>query len=240
MYSPPAGEGGRRKQSRIVVNVDDIEKERARARAARGGISKRLGRGGRILSLAGLLALGMLLLVALAGYLWYQSYKKRPAYSLALVVDAARRDDTETINALVDSDRVAQSLAPQVVNKAMASVGGMGTLAAPRKQIESAMPILLPGLREQMRAEIARGVKEVAAKSGDDLPFPLLALGVSRACDEIKEEGDAATVLFKVGERPIELSMQRVEERWKIVGVKDEELAANLAARVIGTITHRK
>jgi hypothetical protein len=239
MYSPPAGEGGRRKQSRIVVNVDDIERQRARARAARGQFSKRLGRGGRILSLAGLAVLGLLLLVALAGYLWYQSYKKSPAYSLALVVDAARRDDTEKINELVDADRVAQSLAPQVVNKAMASVGGMGTLAAPRKQIESALPILLPGLREQMRTEIARGVKEVGAKTGD-VPFPLLALGVSRACEEIKEEGDAATVVFKAGERPVELTMQRAADRWKIVGIKDEELAANLATRVIGTITHRK
>ena len=239
MYSPPAGEGGRRKQSRIVVNVDDIERQRARARAARGQFSKRLGRGGRILSLAGLAVLGLLLVVALAGYLWYQSYKKSPAYSLALVVDAARRDDTEKINELVDADRVAQSLAPQVVNKAMASVGGMGTLAAPRKQIESALPILLPGLREQMRTEIARGVKEVGAKTGD-VPFPLLALGVSRACEEIKEEGDAATVVFKAGERPVELTMQRAADRWKIVGIKDEELAANLATRVIGTITHRK
>src|SRR3712207_8127247 len=56
--------------------------------------------------------------------------------SLALLVDAARRDDPQTFEQLVDTDRVAQSLAPQVIDQALASVGGKGALPAPRRQIE--------------------------------------------------------------------------------------------------------
>lgn len=236
MYSPTPEEGGRRKQSRIVINVDEAQKKRE-AEARRG---RRRGRAARIFGLVGLALAGLLLLLAVGGYLWWQNYKKSPAYSLALVVDAARRDDMQTIEGLVDSDRVAQSLAPQVVNKAMSSVGGMGTLAAPRRQIEAALPMLLPGLREQVRAEIARGVKEVSSKAGSDLPFPLLALAVPRVWESMKEEGDAATVVFKAGERPVELTLERAGERWKIVGVKDDELASNIATRVVGSLPTRR
>ena len=51
------------------------------------------------------IALGLIVLAgAVGGYFYWQSLKKTPQYSLALIVDAARRDDREAINALVDTD----------------------------------------------------------------------------------------------------------------------------------------
>ncbi|MGH9901277.1 MAG: DUF2939 domain-containing protein [Pyrinomonadaceae bacterium] len=231
MYSPSSGEGGRPKQSRIVIDVDSLQRQGARNKGLR-----RLGRGGRILSVAGLIVVAALLVAGIGGYLWWQSYKKSPAYSLALLIDAARRDDSQAVEQLVDTDSVAQSLAPQVIDKALASVGGRGTLPAPRRQIEAVLPQLMPYARDQIRAEIAHGVKEATAERGGDMPFFLLALAVPRLLEGVKEEGDSATVVFKVGERPVELSMRRGDERWKVVGIKDEQLAANIAARVVGSL----
>jgi len=231
MHSPPPTGSGRRKQSRIVVNVEDVAR---RAGARRAVASRRK----KILALVALVLGGTFLLVFGGGFWWWQSHKKSPAYSLALLVDAAQRNDTQAIEGLIDSDRVAQSLAPQVVNKAMASAGGMGTLAAPRRQIETALPHMLPGMRDVLRAEIARGVGEMAVQQErSDLPFFLLALAMPRMWESIREEGDTVTINFKIGERPVELTMQRADERWKVVGIKDDELAANIAERVVGSLS---
>jgi hypothetical protein len=59
-------------------------------------------------------------------------------------------------------------------------------------------------------------------------PFFLIALTIPYIVD-VQREGDTATVKAKRGERDIELSMQRTpEKRWKVVGVKDAELARRI------------
>ena len=233
MYSPPAGQGGRRKQSRIVINVEDDAKKKG-ARGGGRGFFGRIGRGGRALSVASLVVLGLLLLALVAGLFWWQSHKRSPSYSLALLVDAARRDDAQTFDQLLDGERVAQSLAPQVTEQALASVGGRGALPAPRRQIEAALPNLLAGMREQVRAEMSNGVKAAASRGrAENMPFFVLALMPS-LLGSVKEEGDAATVLIDKGDnRATELSMKREGERWRVVGVKDEELASGIASRIV-------
>ena len=233
MYSPPAGQGGRRKQSRIVINVDDGAKKKGAPGGGRGFFG-RIGRGGRALSVGGLVLLALLLVALVGGLVWWQGYKRSPSYSLALLVDAARRDDAQTVDGSIDSDQVAQSLAPQVIDHALASVGGMGSLPAPRRQIEAALPNLLGGMREQVRAEIMNGIKEATSRGrAGQMPFFVLAL-LPRLLGSIREEGDAATVLVSKGDgRSTELSMKREGERWRVVGVKDDELAAGIAARIV-------
>ncbi|HEX8476202.1 MAG TPA: DUF2939 domain-containing protein [Pyrinomonadaceae bacterium] len=232
-------QGSRRKQSRIVIDVDRMQQEAAHKRSR----PRLLGRGGRILSVAGLIAAAVILLLGVGGYIWWQSYKKSPAYSLAVLADAAQHNDVKTIEQLIDADRVTRSLVPQVIDKALASVGGMGTLSAPRRQIESALPQLLPYARDQVRAEVANGVKDVAEKTGGRLPFALLALGVPRMWESItdgnehgEEKETVKTIVFKYGERPVTLEMRQDGERWKITGIKDDELAANIATRVVGSL----
>ena len=232
MYSPTPEQGGRRKQSRIVIKVDE---ERGKQQGG-SGLGRRLGRGGRLASVVALVALAALLLLGLGAYFWWQSYKKSPGYSLALLVDAAQRDDMQTVEQMVDSDRVVQSLTPQVVDSALASAGGMGALAAPRRQIEAALPQLLPGLRAEVRQEIAGGIKNAADQVGDDPPFFLLALAVPRVAESITEEGDNATVTLKRDDHVTELAMLRDGERWKLVGIRDERLAANIAGRIVGSL----
>ncbi len=218
---------GRGRKSRIVI---DVARAQAEAKARRGGPGSRRR---RILSIAALTVLGLVLVVLVGGYAWWQSYKKGPAYSLALLVDAAQREDVPGVEALIDSDRVAQGFIPQVIEKLTVGGGPIPTL--PRGAVTAALPQLLPRVRETMREEIARAVKGFAEGAGGEKPFVLLALGVPRVA-EIKEEGDAANVTFKAGERPVELSMQRDGERWKVVAVKDDEMATGIAARLASSV----
>ncbi|HWS52693.1 MAG TPA: hypothetical protein VN228_01090, partial [Pyrinomonadaceae bacterium] len=103
-----------------------------------------------------------------------------------------------------------------------------------RASVGAALPQLLPRVRETVREEIARGVKAAAAGAGDT-SFVLLALGMPRAA-EIKEEGDAATATFAREGKQTELAMQRSGDRWKVVTVKDDELAAGIAQRLAASI----
>jgi hypothetical protein len=233
MYSPAQGGGGRPKQSRIVINVDEAKQKGTRG----GGVRRPLSGRRRTLAVVGLVIVGALLVALIGSFLWWQSYKKSPGYSLALLAEAAGRDDTQAVEQLLDTERVAQSLAPQVLDKAMASAGGMGALAAPRKQIEAALPNLLPALHDQVRGELVRGVKEASAKSGK-IPFFLKAVGMSRMWDSLKEEGDTALIVFKHADNtaPTELTMQRDGDHWKVVGLKDEQLATGIAARVVSSL----
>ncbi len=215
-------QGGR---SRIVV---DVERMRAEAQSKRKG-----GRARRVLSITALAVLGLLLVLLVGSYAWWQSYKAGPAYSLALLVDAAQRDDLPAVESMMDGDAVAQAFVPQVIEK----LSGPGTPVPPqaRAQLTAALPQLLPRVRETVREEVARVVKDVAGQSGGRAPFVLLALGVSRAA-EVNETGDVAAVKVDREGRQTELSMRRSGDIWKVVGVKDEELVAGIATRLAANL----
>ncbi|HLM58911.1 MAG TPA: hypothetical protein VK422_22600 [Pyrinomonadaceae bacterium] len=215
--------GGSR--SRIVVDVARVQAE---AQSNRKG-----GRRRRAFSIAALVAGGLLLILLVGSYTWWQSYKKGPAYSLALLVDAAQRDDLPAVEAMIDGDQVAQGFIPQVIEK----LTGAGATLPPevRGRLTAALPQLLPRVRETVREEVAQAVKEVAGQSGGRAPFFVMALGIPRAAD-VRETGDAATVKVNRGERQTELTMQRAGDTWKIVNVKDDELTGRLATRLAASL----
>ncbi|HEX5709489.1 MAG TPA: hypothetical protein VFX96_19485 [Pyrinomonadaceae bacterium] len=226
MSTAPLDESRRPRKSRIVVDLDKIEQERVARGGGGRGPAKR-GRGARILLVIALVVVALLVLALVAGFLWWRSFQQSPAYSLALLVDAARREDVREVETLIDSDQIVTSLVPQVTEKL---TGGIPLPEAARKQIDAGVQNLLPRVRETMRDEIKNGVKAVGEKSGD-VPFPLLAIGV-RGASEVTEDGDAATVKFMRGEQPVELSMRRDAGRWKVTGLRDDELTARIAERV--------
>jgi hypothetical protein len=215
--------GGRR--SRIVVDVARVQAE---AQTQRKG-----GRRRRVLSITALVVGGLLLVLLVGTYSWWRSYKKGPAYSLALLVDAAQHDDLPAVEAMIDGDQVAQGFIPQVIEK----LTGEGASLPPqaRGQLTAALPQLLPRVRETVREEVAHGVKEAAGQSGTRVPFFVMALGIPRAAD-VRETGDAATVKVNRGDKQTELSMRRNGDTWKIVNVKDDELAGRLATRLAASL----
>src|SRR5687767_7362825 len=99
--------------SRIVV---DLEKQKEKTASAPEKQSvpqfgdyqtpKKSGNFVKILKILGVSLVAILLLGAVGGYLYWQSLKTTPQYSLALLVDAARRDDQKAIDELVDTNAV--------------------------------------------------------------------------------------------------------------------------------------
>jgi BMFP domain-containing protein YqiC len=176
---------------------------------------------------------GALLLIGIAGFLvaflWWQSYKTGPAYSLALLVDAVQRDDRAMFDELVDTDSVVKNFVPQVTEKAIGRYAS-GITAPLRQQIEALVPTLLPSVKQRVRDEVTKQIKQLAARA-EGKPFILIALGMPYQV-EIKEEGDTAHVAANLNNRPMELSMQRQGDLWKIVAVKDDALATQIVNNI--------
>jgi hypothetical protein len=217
-----------RKSSRIVIDVDRVRAE-AQAKRERGVV----GRAGRVLGVTGLVVVGVLLVLLVGSYMWYQGFKKSPPYSLALLLDAAQHDDVQAVDTLIDADQIAQGFVPQVVE----NLAGAGSQLPPqaRASLTATLPALLPRVRETMRDEIARAMKGISQNESSSVPFFVKALGVRQAAT-VAERGDAATVNVKMGDRPVELSMRRDGERWKLITVKDAQLAADIATRLAASL----
>lgn len=205
------------KRSRIVVQFD-----RAREMAH---LPKKGGRGARILLIVLLVIAALLVGLAIGFFFWWRSYKTGPAYSIALLVDAAQRGDAAGIDEIVDTNKVVENFAPQVIEQA---TGRLGTALTPvlRKQVEAIVPKLLPKVQQKVHEEVIRQVKEIGARA-EGKPFFLIALSIPYILD-ITEDGDTAKAVFTQNGRTLELFLQRNGERWKIVGVKDEALAKRI------------
>lgn len=221
--SAPVQKGGRGKRSRIVVDFDKAREMVAHVQPRRGG------RGSKVLGLIAIVLALMVLGAVAGGYLWWRSYKTGPAYSLALLVDAAQRNDTKAIDEIVDTDKIVENFIPQVTEKAMgryaaALTGPLG------KQVESLVPKLLPDIKDKVREEVTNRVKELG-KRAEGKPFILVALGVPYVVD-IKEEGNTAKVSATLEGRPTALTMQRNGERWKIISVTDDDLATRMVDNI--------
>ena len=212
------------RRSRIVIDVDRVRAE-AQAKRERGVV----GRAGRVLGVTGLIVVAVLLVLLVGSYMWYQGFKKSPPYSLALLLDAAQHDDVQAVETMIDADQIAQGFIPQVID----NLAGTGSQLPPqaRASLTATLPALLPRVRETMRDEIARALKGLSQNESSNLPFFVKALGV-RQMTTVVERGDAATVTVKAGERSVELSMRRDGERWKLVTVKDPQLASDIATRL--------
>src|SRR5689334_8666797 len=83
----------------------------------------RTGRRKRVLAMvAGIL--GAVIAVGLiGGYLYWRSFYGTPQYSLALLIDAAKRDDKVAVDDLVDIDAVVDDFLPQITTKAVELYG---------------------------------------------------------------------------------------------------------------------
>ena len=225
MSAPVQNNPPTQKRSRIVISLDRAREMMHLGHHGQqpyGGGGPRKRRFPRWLIVLG----SILLLLIIGGVIFWQVYKTRPAYSLALLVDAAQRNDAAAFDRVIDTGRVVESFSPQVIDQA---VGRLGTALTPamRRRVEALVPVLLPNVIESVRGEVMAHVKEVTARA-EGKPFFLLALYIPYLVD-IKQEGDTAIVRAKQGERELELTMQRTpEKRWKVVGVRDEALAKRL------------
>jgi flagellar basal body-associated protein FliL len=229
MMSTPLEISAPSRRSRIVVNLDEGQQAGGPRSARRSGASGG-GRGRRILLILLVVFVAIVVAIAAGLFFWWQSYKTRPNYSLALVVDAAQRNDMTEFDKLVDTDKVVDNFLPQVLEKAGAqsSYGLPG--GAMRKQLQAMLLKYAPQVKQRVREEVSGQVRELSARA-EQKPFFLVALAMPFVVDT-KQDGDAAKVNATLKDRPVELTMQRDGERWKIVGVKDDVLAARILESV--------
>lgn len=183
----------------------------------------------RPFAIAGFVLLGLVLVAGLGALVYYQSLKSTPQYSLALLVDAAKRDDKTEIAKLVDIDGVVDDFVPQITNKAVELYGRGQPPEVLRKVAKLALP-LLPAVKERARAELPRVIRDRTARFGS-VPFFAMVMGAEKYLD-ISINGDIATVKSKLQDHPLEMKMKKNGDRWQIVGVKDEQLATAIARKV--------
>src|ERR1700759_2997397 len=213
------------RRSRIVIDV-----ARAQEEARRKKRRSFTGRAGRLLSVTALVVIVVVLVLLAGSYLWWRSFERSPAYSLALLVDAAQRDDKQAVESLIDADQIAQGFIPQVIGKLTAADSPVPPQA--RAALPSAIPQMLPRVSEGVRDEIEQELKLLAKEHKS---FVLTARAV-RSLADVKEQGDKADVTVKAGDHPVELTMARDGARWKVVTVKDDKTAGDIASRLASNI----
>jgi hypothetical protein len=251
MSTVPGEKAKKGRRSRIVVNVEPEPEAQPEDRGAgvarwRGKSRARRvqGRRRRVLSVAGIALVAVALLLCLVGWLWWQSFRSSPAYTLALAAEAAETDDQRAFEELVDVEAVSRSVVPQVIERVRGADNSLNIPPQVRRQIAQNAQVWLPGVREQVRGVLMAETKQLAAQSGArDYPFFVRALVLSRAGETKTQPGEGrsrtATVTYQANERPVEFGLMSGDDtaqpEWKITSIKSDDLAARVAEQVART-----
>ncbi|MBX7055306.1 MAG: hypothetical protein K1X36_10150 [Pyrinomonadaceae bacterium] len=188
-----------------------------------------IGRRRRIFKIVAALVAVICVIAASGAYLYWQRLKSSPQYSLALLVDAAKRDDQQMIDSLISVDQVVDDFLPQITTKAV-ELYGRGLPPAIVGQLTRVAAPVLPAVKDRARAVLPGIIRERVGKFGN-VPFAAMVLGAGQYLD-IKVNGELAIVKSKLPEHPLELKMRRNGDRWQIVGVKDDQLATEIAKKI--------
>lgn len=173
--------------------------------------------------------LGIVALGVLSGYLYWRSFVDTPQYSLALLVDAARRHDQNQVDEIVAIDAVVDDFLPQITGKAVELYGRGLSPQTIDKVARVATPVL-PALKQRARMQLPSLIRKKTERF-ESVPFAAMVLGADRYLD-IKPSGDTALIRSKLPEHTFEVRMQRNGNGWRIVSVRDDELATEIAQRV--------
>ena len=221
--------------SNFVVNLNEPPKEAATEKAAAPMFAesrtapKKPNVFLRVLKILGALVILFFIIGAVGGYFYWRNLKKTPQYSLALLVDAARRDDQKAIDELVDTNAVVDDFMPQITDKAVEIYGRGVAPATLQKMAQVAVP-LLPAVKQRARSEVPALIRE-KTKAFENIPFWAIAVGAERYL-EIINEADKSFVRSKLQERPLEVVLKKQGERWQVIAVKDDVLARRIAEKI--------
>jgi hypothetical protein len=183
----------------------------------------------RIFVVAGLTAVVTAAIMVAGGFLYFQTRKSTPQYSLALLVDAAKKDDKAEVATLVDINAVVDDFVPQMTDKAV-ELYGRGLPPQSIARVTALAKPLLPAVKERARAELPKAIRSRSEKYGN-VPFFMMVFGADRYFD-ISVNGGTAVAKSRNADRPLELKMRWNGGRWQIVGLKDEQLATDIARRI--------
>jgi len=212
-------------RKRIVINLDSPasgSNPQAVAQRASAGRPKRWL---KVLAFVAAFLLVLVVLVVVGVFLWWRYYQTTPAYSVALIIDAAQNNQMDEFDKHIDDEEIAKRMLPNVSQK-VSSRYGVAITATIQKEVDNLLPRLMPKVKQTIHEEVAKEIGEFAAKSKPK-PFIVVALGVPSFVT-ITTEGDTAKASSKLNDRTIELGMQRDSNRWKVVEVKDDVLTQRI------------
>jgi len=213
---------------RIVINIDNPG-----GAIPRGGQAYQTGKSRRwpkIIAILLMLVFVVVLAAVVGAFLWWRNFQTTPAYSIALLIDAAQRNDMTLFEKQVDDEKIAQNLVDDVRQKAADRYGITlsGTL---QKQIDTLIPSLVPRLKNTIHEEVAKEIKELASKS-EPKPFILIAVAVPTLVT-ITTEGNKSKAIAPLQNRKIELGLERNGNIWKVTEVKDDVLLQRVVDSVM-------
>jgi len=213
-------------RQRIVINVDGPQSEATKRIQARGKGRRWL----RVLAILTVLVVVVVVVAAVGGFLWWRNYQSTPTYTLTLLIDAAQRNDPAEFQKRINDDEIAKNMVASVSQKAAARYG-LAFNSSVQEKIDNLVPSVLPRLKQTIHDEVVKQIKEFAAKS-EPKPFILLVVAVPRLIT-VTTEGNTANVKAPLGDRTIELTMQRDAELWKVTDFKDDVLVQRVVDNVM-------
>lgn len=214
---------------RIVVN---IEPGKAPAR-------QQPRRWARILALVAVVVLVVIVLAFAGLFFWWRSYQQSPTYSLALLVHAAQRGDTQELAKLMDDEELSRNMVGRVSQKTSERYG-LAMTTNVKQQLDRVVSTSAPALKQTIHNEVANEIKELGGDS-EPKPFPLLLMMI-RSRITVTTEGDIAKAAANAGSRTFEMMMRRDNDHWKVIGFNDERVVQRVVDNVmkdlpaIGTI----
>lgn len=212
------------KRNRIVINLDEKQSGRGARRPSGGGAGRPL----LIIAIILLIVLGGL---AAGGYFWWRHYQSSPAYSLAILVDAAQRNDGAAVDGILDTGKISDDFVAQVRQKLPSSPVDSSLWPAQVDSLKStASAKLKETIHEQLMKELQQLTDVAAGK-----PFIIVALAVPRFVD-INEQDKVAHATANIKDQQIQLTMESDGQRWRIVAVKDDKLAKMVADSLIHSV----
>jgi hypothetical protein len=213
------------RRNRIVIDLD-----KARADQQGRARGRRSGRAGRIFGFIVVVLVLIIIGVVAGGYLWWRHYQNSPAYTLAILADAAQRNDTATVDGILDTDKVCDDFTTQVRQHAGGSVASAISSIWPT-QPNSALLTLSPKLKQTVHDEMVKELQRLT-EPAKGKPFVLVALVIPRFA-EIKEENNVAQVKLDIKDEHLQLTMLPATQpngaRWRITAVQDDKLAKQIA-----------
>jgi len=172
--------------------------------------------------------------VAVTAFFGWQHYQTTPTYALAVLVDGVQRNDMPTVDKILNTDQIINSLAGQAVDQATQRYApALGATA--RKQIEAMLPKVIPLVKQNVHDAMTERVKQIS-ESANQKPFVLIALGMPFVA-KVSTENDVARAAAQVQDQQVELDLQRGPDGWMVVGVHDEALTRKIVDQVVRNLS---
>jgi hypothetical protein len=210
-------------RQRIVINLDEAKTNGTK-------LVRKRRRWPRVLAILAGLVLVIVVVAAVGGFFWWRRYQSTPAYTLALLIDAAQRNDAAEFQKLIDDDEIAKNMSASVSQKAAARYG-FGVKSTVQAQIDARLPPALQRLKPAIHDEVVKQIKEFASKS-EPRPFIFLVAAVPSLVN-VTNEGDTAKATANLSNRTIELGMRYDADRWKVTDFKDDVVVERVVDNVM-------